>query len=116
MARDLNRVTLTGNLGADPESRFTSSGTAYTTFRLAVNSSSGTEWFSILAWDRLAEICRDGLSKGQRVFVEGRLQTRSWEDQNGRPRTRSEIVISELIILQPKKPFSYEEPVGDLPF
>lgn len=112
MARDLNKVMLTGHLGADPEMRFTPQGSAVTTFRVASNRSwkSGdgvqhddTEWFRIVAWDKLAEICNEYLKKGTRVYIEGRLQTRSWEDRNtGEKRYITEVVAQDMIILTPK--------------
>jgi single-strand DNA-binding protein len=112
MARDLNKVMLTGHLGADPEMRFTPQGSAVTTFRVASNRSwkSGdgvqhddTEWFRIVAWDKLAEICNEYLKKGTRVYIEGRLQTRSWEDRNtGEKRYMTEVIAQDMIILTPK--------------
>lgn len=109
MARDLNKVMIIGRLGADPESRYTSSGSPVTTFRVAVGrqwrDSNGegheeTEWFSVVAWNKLAEICNQYLAKGTRVYLEGRLQTRSWEDQqSGQTRYRTEMIASDLIIL-----------------
>ena len=112
MARDLNKVMLTGRLGADPEMRFTPQGTAVTTFRVASNrpwkSGDGvqhedTEWFRIVAWDKLAEICNEYLKKGTRVYIEGRLQTRSWDDRDtGEKRYITEVVAQDMIILTPK--------------
>lgn len=112
MARDLNKVMLTGHLGADPEMRYTPQGSAVTTFRVAANRSwkSGdgvqhddTEWFRIVAWDKLAEICNEYLKKGTRVYIEGRLQTRSWEDRNtGEKRYITEVVAQDMIILTPR--------------
>ena len=97
MARDLNKVQMTGRLGADPEMRYTSQGHAVTTFRAASNRSwrtaegeahEDTEWFRVVAWNKLAEICNQWLSKGSRVYVEGRMQTRQWQDQEGQTRIR----------------------------
>jgi single-strand DNA-binding protein len=109
MARDLNKVMIIGRLGADPESRFTSSGSPVTTFRVAVGrqwrDSNGepheeTEWFSVVAWNKLAEICSQYLTKGARVYLEGRLQTRSWEDQqSGQTRYKTEMIANDMIIL-----------------
>lgn len=109
MAKDLNKVMLTGHLGADPEMRFTPQGSAVTTFRVASNRSwkSGdgqqhddTEWFRIVAWEKLAEICNEYLKKGTRVYIEGRLQTRSWDDKNtGEKRYMTEVVAQDMIIL-----------------
>ena len=104
----LNRVLLIGNLGADPELSYTPSGTAKATMRLATHevwtNKSGekgerTEWHRVLAWGRLAEICGEYLTKGRQVFVEGRLQTRSWEDRDGNKRWSTEIIASNLQML-----------------
>ncbi|NWG22477.1 MAG: single-stranded DNA-binding protein [Chloroflexi bacterium] len=112
MAKDLNKVMLTGHLGADPEMRFTPQGSAVTTFRVASNRSwkSGdgaqhddTEWFRIVAWEKLAEICNEYLKKGTRVYIEGRLQTRSWDDKNtGEKRYMTEVIAQDMIILSPR--------------
>lgn len=108
MARDLNKVQITGNLGADPEMRYTASGSAVTTFRVASgrqwkdgqgNPRDDTEWFRCVAWEKLGEICNQYLTKGTRVYVEGRLQTRKWTDQSGQERYTTEIVASDMIIL-----------------
>lgn len=109
MARDLNKVMIIGRLGFDPEMRFTSSGSPVTTFRVAVGrqwrdsngeSHDDTEWFNVVAWNKLAEICNQYLTKGARVYVEGRLQTRSWEDQqSGQTRFKTEVIASDMIIL-----------------
>ncbi|MBI2886077.1 MAG: single-stranded DNA-binding protein [Chloroflexi bacterium] len=106
--RDLNKVLVIGNLGKDPEMRFTANGTPVTSFSLAVNRTySGTdgerhqetEWFNVVAWNKLAETCNQHLAKGRRVYVEGRLQTRSWEGQDGQTRYRTEIVATDVIFL-----------------
>ncbi|MBM2826232.1 MAG: single-strand binding protein [Dehalococcoidia bacterium] len=106
--RDLNRVMIMGNLGADPEMRFTANGTPVTSFRVAVNRvrvggdgdrREETDWFSVVAWNKLAENCNQYLGKGRRVYVEGRLQTRSWEGQDGQTRYRTEIVANDVIFL-----------------
>lgn len=108
MARSLNRVQLIGNLTRDPELRYTPAGTAVTTFSIATNrqwkTESGdqkdeAEFHRIVAWDKLAEICSQFLKKGRQVYVEGRLQTRRWQDKEGLDRTTTEIVISEMILL-----------------
>jgi single-strand DNA-binding protein len=108
MGRGLNKVMLIGNLGRDPEMRYTPSGKPVTSFSLASSrtwvSSDGerreeTEWFNVVAWGNLAEICSQHLSRGQQVYVEGRLQTRSWEDNNGQRHFRTEVVANEMIIL-----------------
>jgi single-strand DNA-binding protein len=108
MSRGLNKVMIIGNLGRDPEMRYTPSGRPVTTFSVATsrtwNSSEGekhveTEWFNVVAWSNLAEICKQFLSKGQQVYIEGRLQTRHWDDQEGNKHTSVEIVANEMIIL-----------------
>jgi single-strand DNA-binding protein len=108
MARGLNKVMIIGNLGRDPEMRYTPSGKPVTSFSVAssrrwVDSNEErreeTEWFNIVAWGNLAEICHQQLHKGQQVYIEGRLQTRSWEDGNGQRHFRTEVVANEMIIL-----------------
>ena len=108
MSRSLNKVMIIGNLGRDPEMRFTPSGKPVTTFSVATNhvwvdtsgkKHSETEWFNVVCWNNLAEICKDHLFKGDRVYVEGRLQTRRWEDSDGNQRTSVEIVATEMMIL-----------------
>lgn len=118
MARDLNKVMLIGRLGRDPEMRYTSSGRPVTTFSVAASRSwrtadgerrSETEWFNIVAWGGLAEICNDFLEKGQRVYIEGRLQTRRWEDPGGARKSTTEIVANEMIMLSQKSSHSREQ-------
>jgi single-strand DNA-binding protein len=108
MSRGLNKVMIIGNLGRDPEMRYTPSGRPVTTFSVATsrswNTSDGdrrveTEWFNVVAWSNLAEICKQYLSKGQQVYIEGRLQTRQWDDAEGKQHTSVEIVANEMIIL-----------------
>jgi single-strand DNA-binding protein len=108
MGRGLNKVMLIGTLGRDPEMRYTPSGKPVTSFSMASSrswiSSDGerkeeTEWFNVVAWGNLAEICNQHLSRGQQVYIEGRLQTRSWEDTNGQRHFRTEVVANEMIIL-----------------
>lgn len=110
--RSLNKVQLIGNLTRDPELRYTPSGTAVCTFGLATNRSwttqSGetkeeTEFHRIVSWNKLAELCSQLLSKGRKVYVEGRLSTRSWTAQDNTQRTTTEIVIEDMIILDSKK-------------
>ncbi|MDQ6693398.1 MAG: single-stranded DNA-binding protein [Chloroflexota bacterium] len=112
MAKTLNKVQLIGRLGSDPEVRYTAAGMAVATFSLATNrqwkGEDGTlqedaEWHTIVAWDKLAQVCNDYLGKGRLVYVEGRLQTRSWES-NGQKRYKTEIVASEMLILDSKSP------------
>ncbi len=108
MSRGLNKVMIIGNLGREPEMRYTPSGRPVTTFSVATsrtwNTSEGekhveTEWFNVVAWSNLAEICKQYLTKGQQVYIEGRLQTRHWDDQEGNKHTSVEIVANEMIIL-----------------
>jgi single-strand DNA-binding protein len=112
MARSLNKAILIGNLTRDPEMRFTPQGTAVCTFGLATNrqwvTESGekkedVEFHRIVAWNKLAEICSQLLTKGRKVYVEGRLQTRAWTGQDGGQRSSTEIVVSDMIILDPKR-------------
>jgi single-strand DNA-binding protein len=108
MSRGLNKVMIIGHLGRDPEMRYTPSGRPVTTFTVAVsrtwNSADGerhseTEWFNVVAWGNLAEICKQYLVKGQQVFIEGRLQTRRWDDKEGIKHTSVEIVANEMMML-----------------
>jgi single-strand DNA-binding protein len=108
MSRGLNKVQIIGHLGRDPEMRYTPSGRPVTSFSTATSrswkSSAGetrteTEWFNIVAWGSLAEICNQYLKKGQQVYIEGRLQTRKWEDDEGNKRSKTEIVAREMIML-----------------
>lgn len=104
----LNKVMLIGHLGSDPEMRFTPNGNPVTSFRLATNFSFApaegerkeeTEWFTVVAWNRLAETCNQGLTKGKRAYVEGRMRTRSWQGQDGQKRYRTEVIASRVIFL-----------------
>ena len=108
MGRGLNKVMIIGNVGRDPEMRYTPNGKPVTSFSVATSrswtSSEGdrreeTEWFNVVAWGNLAEICKTHLVKGQQVYVEGRLQTRGWEDENGKKHFRTELVANEMILL-----------------
>lgn len=110
MAKTLNRVQLIGRLGADPELKYTQSGMAVATFNLATNRQwpgkdgnlqEETEWHTIVAWDKLAQLCSDYLGKGRLVYIEGRIHTRSWE-HNGQKQYKTEIVASDMLILDPK--------------
>jgi single-strand DNA-binding protein len=112
MTRGLNKVLIIGRLGRDPEMRYTPSGRPVTTFSIATsrswNTSDGnrrteTEWFNVVAWSSLAEICKQHLTKGRLVYIEGRLQTRQWEDQEGNKHSSTEIVANEMIILDDRK-------------
>ena len=108
----INKVILIGNLGADPEIRYTQSGSPVCSFKIACsekykdasgNMQENTEWVSIVAWNKLAEICGQYLHKGSRVYIEGRLQTRKWTDQNGVDCYTTEIVAREMKMLDSKK-------------
>ncbi|MSQ15247.1 MAG: single-stranded DNA-binding protein [Dehalococcoidia bacterium] len=110
---DLNKVMIIGNVGREPEMRFTANGTAVTTFTVAVNRVGGgqdnerreeTEWFRIVTWEKLAENCNQYVSKGKRLYVEGRLQTRSWEGNDGQKRYTTELVASNVIFLDRRDP------------
>ncbi len=109
-SRSWNRVELIGNLTRDPELRYTPNGAAVVTFGMATNRTYVTEgerkeeadFHRLVAWNKLAELCNQLLKKGNRVFVSGRLQTRSWEGQDGQTRNVTEIVIEDMILLTPK--------------
>jgi single-strand DNA-binding protein len=107
----LNRVLVIGNLGRDPEMRYTPGGQAVTSFSLAAtrtwSTSNGdrqeaTEWFNVITWGSLAEICNQYLTKGRRVCVEGELRTRGWEQPDGHKHFRTELVANEMIMLGPR--------------
>ncbi|HEY0739293.1 MAG TPA: single-stranded DNA-binding protein [Herpetosiphonaceae bacterium] len=112
MSRDLNKVQLTGRLGQEPEVSYTTTGSARVTFSLATNRTwkdgdgqirEEVQWTPIVAWDKLGEICAEYLRKGSRIYVEGRLQTRSWDDaESGQRRYMTEVVASEMIMLDTK--------------
>ncbi len=107
----VNKAIIIGNLGQDPEVRYTQSGTAVANFSVATtekwkdkdgNSQEQTEWHRIVAFARLAEICGEYLSKGSKVYIEGRIQTRQWEDKDGNKRYTTEIVAREMKMLDTK--------------
>ncbi|MBA2849332.1 single-stranded DNA-binding protein [Thermosulfuriphilus ammonigenes] len=121
----VNKVILIGHLGADPEIRYTADGTPVATFRLATNETwtgkngqreERTEWHRIVAFGKLAEICGEYLSKGRQVYIEGRLQTRSWEDREGVKRYTTEIVATAMQMLDSRgsTPEVQAEPSVDL--
>lgn len=119
---DLNKVMIIGNVGKDPEMRFTANGNPVTTFPVATSrqftNPSGererrTQWFNVVTWNKLAETCSQYLQKGRRTYVEGRLQTRTWEGQDGQRRTEVEIVANTVLFLDRIAPPSTEE--GALP-
>ena len=108
MAKDLNKVMIIGRLGKDPEMRYTPGGSPVTTFSVAAGrqwkdadgeTHEDTEWFRVVAWNKLAEICHQWLIKGSRVYIEGRMQTRQWQDQEGQTRYRTEVIASDMIML-----------------
>ena len=112
MARGLNKVLIIGRVGRDPEMRYTPSGRPVTTFSVGTSrtwtTSDGerrteTEWFNVVAWSSLAEICKQYLTKDRLVYIEGRLQTRHWEDQEGNKHSATEIVASEMIVLEERR-------------
>ena len=118
MARSLNRVQLIGNLTRDPELRYTPTGNAVCSFSLATNRNwtmdngekrEETEFHRIVAWNKLAELCSQFLVKGRKVYVEGRLSTRSWNAQDGTQRTTTEVVIDDMILLDNKRESTHEE-------
>jgi len=135
----VNKVILVGNLGAEPELRYTPGGKAVATFSLATHEQwtgkegekeERTEWHKIVAWARLGEICGEYLHKGSQVYIEGRLQTRNWEDRDGNKRYTTEIVAQTMQMLgspskagtakSPEERYPSEEPVSipddDIPF
>lgn len=136
----LNKCTIIGNLGADPEMRYTANGSAVTNFNVATSRSytnaeservEETEWFSVVTWNRLAETCAQYLEKGRQVYVEGRMQTRSWDGQDGQKRYKTELIAETVKFLgnrndRPAEGFTPGMPVGadaegdldpdDLPF
>lgn len=112
MARSLNKVQLIGNLTRDPELRYTPAGTAVCTIGLATNrqwvtdvgeKKEAAEFHRLVAWNKLAELCSQLLKKGRKIYVEGRLQTRNWTGQDGTQRTTTEIVISDMIMLDSRR-------------
>ncbi|MEO7838271.1 MAG: single-stranded DNA-binding protein [Anaerolineales bacterium] len=108
MSRGLNKVQIIGHLGREPEMRYTPSGRPVTTFTVAVSRTwntgdgerhSETEWFNVVAWGNLAEICKQYLTKGQQVYIEGRLQTRRWDDKEGVKHTSVEVIANEMMMV-----------------
>ncbi|MBE9503219.1 MAG: single-stranded DNA-binding protein [Proteobacteria bacterium] len=104
----VNKVILVGNLGRDPEVRYTKNGQAVASFSLATterwtgkdgNKEDKTEWHRIVAWGKLGEICGEYLVKGKQVYIEGRLQTRDWDDKDGNKKSTTEIVANNMVML-----------------
>lgn len=133
----LNKVMIIGNIGTDPEMRFTPNGNPVTTFRIATTRTYSTaegerrqetEWFTVVTWNKLAESCNQFLTKGRRAYVEGRLRTRNWESQDGQKRSRIEIVANRVLFLDrqavaplsegeiPREEVPSELEVEDIPF
>ena len=107
----LNKVMVIGNLGSDPEMRFTPGGKSVTSFSVAAGYSytvdgerkEETEWFNIVAWGKLAEICNQYLSKGQQIYIEGRQQTRKWESDDGQTHYKTELIANQMVMLGKKE-------------
>lgn len=133
----LNKIMIIGNVGTDPEMRFTPTGNSVTSFRVATSrmytASDGerkqeTEWFTVVAWKKLAESCNQFLTKGQRVYVEGNVRTRNWEGRDGQKRTTVEVIANRVLFLDkqalaplpseefPVEPTEDEIEPEDLPF
>ena len=121
----INKEILVGHVGRDPECRYTQSGTAVANFTLATNEYQGkdkparTEWHSIVVWDKLADVAKQYITKGKQVYIEGRLQTRDWTDEQGVKRYKTEIVAHTLQLLgrkdeQPASETADEYDIGDL--
>jgi single-strand DNA-binding protein len=124
MSRGLNKVMVIGHLGREPEMRYTPSGRPVTTFTVATSRSwntadgerhSETEWFNVVSWGNLAEICKQYLTKGKQVYIEGRLQTRRWEDKEGVKHSTVEIVANEMMMLGERREGSNQNHAGDEP-
>ncbi len=122
MSRGLNKVQLIGRLGRDPEMRYTPSGRPVTTFSVGTtrkwNTSEGerkteTEWFNVVTWSNLAEICNQYLKKGGLVYIEGRLQNRQWDDAEGIKHFATEIVANEMIMLDSRRDSSINDSLSD---
>lgn len=124
----INKAILIGNLGADPEVKYTQSGTAVANFNLAVTETwtkdgkkeEKTEWLRIVAFSRLAEICGEYLTKGSKCYIEGKIQTRQWDDKDGNKRYTTEIVAREMKMISAKgekwEPTKPAETGDDVPF
>lgn len=118
MPDGLNKVMLIGNLGADPEMRYTANGNAMTRLRMAVSRSYGTddgrkeetEWFTVIAWSKLAELLGQHLQKGRKIYVEGRLATRSWDGPDGQKRYATEVVANQVLFLDRPQAGGFGDP------
>lgn len=120
----INKAILIGNLGADPQIRYTQSGTQVATFNVATTERrkgqdgqmvESTEWHKIVAWGKLAEICGEYLNKGSKVYIEGKIQTRKWQDQSGNDKYTTEIIAREMKMLSPRggAATGAQSPAGD---
>ncbi|MCR4256412.1 MAG: single-stranded DNA-binding protein [Candidatus Uhrbacteria bacterium] len=118
---DLNRAMIIGNVTRDPEVRTTPTGQSVCSFGIATNQQwndaqgqkqQRTEFHNVVAWGKLAEICGQYLGKGRKTYIEGRLQTREWETPDGQKRTRTEIVVDNMIMLDRKDPSAAPRPAG----
>ena len=119
MSRGVNKTVHIGNLGQEPQLRYTDSGTAVCNMRLAVNESyensdgervDKTEWINVVAWGRLGEVCNEYLDKGSQVYFEGSLQTRSWEDRDGNTRYTTEVKAREMMFLDSNRDGAPSDP------
>ena len=125
MARGINKVILIGNLGQDPDARFTAQGSAVTNLSIATDESykdkntgqmvPKTEWHRVVMFNRLAEIAKEYLKKGSKVYIEGRLQTRKWQDQSGQDRYSTEIIANDLQMLDARQGGGYDQSAGMAP-
>jgi single-strand DNA-binding protein len=120
----VNKVILVGNLGSDPTLRYTPNGTPVCNFNIATTErftnkegtkEARTEWHRIVAWSRLAEICNEYLKKGKQVYIEGRLQTRSWEDKDGNKKFTTEVVALNMVMLGRAGEAPIDVPAQDFP-
>ncbi|MFH1651274.1 MAG: single-stranded DNA-binding protein [Chloroflexota bacterium] len=118
----LNKIIIIGNVGNEPEMRFTPAGKPVTSFSVATNwmfttpegeRKQETEWFNVVAWNRLAEQCNQFLGKGRLVYAEGRLRTHSWEDQQGQQHSRAEVIANRVVFLDRKVGGTGPEDKGD---
>ncbi len=121
-SNSLNKIMIIGNLGGDPEMRFTPTGSPVTSFNVATNWSYNspdgerkeeTEWFTVVAWNRLAETCNQFLMKGQKVYAEGRLRNRTWEGQDGQKHSRMEVIANRVIFLDKRAASSFSDDKPD---
>lgn len=122
--RGVNKVILIGNLGRDPEVRYTRDGTAVANLNVATSESwndpngqrqERTEWHRVVAWGRLAEVAKEYLSKGRQVYIEGKLQTRSWEDKEGNKRYTTEVKVDQMVMLGGRGDSSMGRDTGGAP-